>query len=321
MASQHIASFLKYVTPATRQNYLPVLCEMVSRTTPTNWRPREILSMQLPELIGLFTPESTNSVVAPLCFALLEDVVAVVRDRSIAAFGPLVDRFGDEHPEWRGAVLTRLQGLARSDTFVRRQLFLHVAVLLASSAMPRDLYMSEVMPYLLPLASDTVPNVRICLARSLLTMSAWLLEDNGMRGAIVELLQDTNRDVRDFVRKFRLAKPDVLEQIAGALGDLPPPAPLPVPQKEPSDLNLKLRASSSSLLDMSWDPATPKATFVDGGDLPPPPPSPAQETLAVGLAQAEAEAEMELGLEVDAVQPAVVALLRESENPMVEQAL
>lgn len=177
---------------------------MISRTTPTNWRPREVLAGQLPELIALFSEESAQHVLSPLCFALLEDPVSAVRDRAIPSFAPLVERFGEAHADWRGAVLARLLALADSDTYTRRQLFLHIAGRLASGSMPRPLFLSEVLPRLLPMAADPVPNIRIALAADVGHYPAWLLEQHAAKPLLIQLLTDENKDVQVSYNRTRV---------------------------------------------------------------------------------------------------------------------
>jgi hypothetical protein len=41
---QSLAKFLSCLPPTTRGAYLPLLCDVVARTGPSQWRPREALA-------------------------------------------------------------------------------------------------------------------------------------------------------------------------------------------------------------------------------------------------------------------------------------
>jgi len=212
---QHIGDFLPYVTPPIRENYLPVLCEMVSHTTPTNWRPRETLAYQLPDLLGLFTPQSTYTVIAPLCFALLEDAVAEVRERTFKSFGPLIDCFGEDHSEWREDVLAKLLQLAHSDSSFKRQIFLHVSVHLAHSSLSQDTFITHLLPPLTTLATDPVLPMRIAFAKNLGAYPSWVLHHPLMITAVENMEKERTRDVKHFMSVFKARRPSMAELLGG----------------------------------------------------------------------------------------------------------
>lgn len=182
----NMASFLSSLPASSRRVYLPLLCEIATRTAPSQWRPRETLAKQLPALLPLFPLSALHSVFLPLSFALLEDPVAVVRERVFLAFGPLYDAFAKEEEEeeeeeggkGREALLRRLAGMANAETYVKRQLFVHVALTLPSTSrtLPRDLFLRQVLPRLLLLARDRVSNVRISFARDVRLLPEWVFQ-------------------------------------------------------------------------------------------------------------------------------------------------
>lgn len=264
---QHIGEFLKYVSPTTRENYLPVLCEMVSRTTPTNWRPREILAYQLPDLLGLFSPQSTHTVISPLCFALLEDAVAMVRERTFKGFGPLIDRFGEEHAEWRDAVLNRLLSLADSDSSFKRQIFLHVAVHLARSSLTQESYIAHILPHLARLAFDPVVLLRIAFARNLLDYPDWVLHHPSMLAALEAMDHEATKDVRHFMSVFKHRKPSIGESLGSSLEVMPLVGPASVIKAmeikaEPTNGGLPAELVIEAVHGAGGDP--PTTTTADG---------------------------------------------------------
>lgn len=220
---QSVSVFLAHLSPPTRESYLQTLCEMMSRTSPSNWRPRELLASQLPALVGLFSEECLQTVLGPLCFALVEDCVSVVRDSAIPAFAPLLSRFADESADYRASLLSRLHVMATSDTYVRRQLYVRIAGSLSRPPSPDpSLFLTEVLPLLSTLSKDTVPNIRIALAQESLHFPPWVFAHPTGRQLLITLLTDLSRDVIYTMLKFRTTRPDLVESVAA---DLPPPQP------------------------------------------------------------------------------------------------
>lgn len=56
--------------------------QILQTTSPFNWRLREVLAQQLPRLAPLLTPDSVFFAVVPVAFGLLNDPVAVVREKT-----------------------------------------------------------------------------------------------------------------------------------------------------------------------------------------------------------------------------------------------
>ena len=59
--------------------------QILQTTSPFNWRLREVLAQQLPRLAPLLTPDSVFFAVVPVAFGLLNDPVAVVREKTFEA--------------------------------------------------------------------------------------------------------------------------------------------------------------------------------------------------------------------------------------------
>lgn len=251
---QSMAKFLATLSPATRHTYLPVLCEMVTRTTAAQWRPRETLAGQIPALLPLFPVEALHTIFSPLCFALLEDPVASVRERTFAAFGSLFDAFGGDDDEdreegGRDAMLGRLLVMAAADTYLKRQLFVHVALALPSTsqALPRRRYIAQVLPRLVRLAKDPVPVVRISFAGYASLLPQWVVEEEALQDALVGLISDPNEDVRVSMQKCRAQRPDMEPLFARAPPPPPaPPSPRPPSQEEEVPASEETQRTSSS---------------------------------------------------------------------------
>jgi hypothetical protein len=287
-ALQHLAATLAHLPPPSRQAYLPVLCELVTRTPAWQWRPRHALARQLPGLLPLYGGRALHAVFGPLAFALLEDPVAVVRAEAVPAFGPLYDAFsreergeigaaeggaekGEEEGEEEGgreALMGRLLTMAEAESYLRRQLFLRVALTLpsTSSTLPRPCFHRQLLPRLLRLAQDPVPNVRIVLARLVASLPVWALEESPpLQEALTNLLLDANRDVRLSMEHCRANRPELASLLSHPPASPPPPPPPPLPPSPSclSPLSLTLKSGGR------------RRSFSTGEELPvlSPPPS------------------------------------------------
>lgn len=82
-ALEHLADFLKLVSPSARKAFLPRLTEFLATDIDHNWRYREEFGEQLKHLIDLLKPSDSFEFLAPLAFLLLSDRVAAVRQKAV----------------------------------------------------------------------------------------------------------------------------------------------------------------------------------------------------------------------------------------------
>ncbi|CAN0278923.1 unnamed protein product, partial [Discosporangium mesarthrocarpum] len=79
---KHLAQLFEHMSPPTREQHLGLLAEILQTTSPFNWRLRELLAGQLPDLAPLLSPDVVFSMVVPVAFTLLNDAVSIVRERT-----------------------------------------------------------------------------------------------------------------------------------------------------------------------------------------------------------------------------------------------
>eukprot|EP01041_Mallomonas_annulata_P008877 gene8877-18379_t len=76
---RYLADFLRLLSQPCRISYLPLFNEILHSTNPFNWRLRQTLASQLPDLMSLPPPHNVYSTLFPLAMTLLQDPVAHVR--------------------------------------------------------------------------------------------------------------------------------------------------------------------------------------------------------------------------------------------------
>lgn len=89
---RHLADFLKVLPEPCRVSYLPWLHDILhtEKTNPFNWRLRQSLALQLPDLISLPPPDSVYNTLFPLVMTLLQDPVASVRKESFKGVAKMI---------------------------------------------------------------------------------------------------------------------------------------------------------------------------------------------------------------------------------------
>lgn len=198
---KHLADFLKLLSSSDRADYLPRLGEFLKMDNQRNWRFRLELTTQLGQLVSLFPAPETREHLAPIALSLVQDKVAAVRTASISVLSSMLASFHSSgHSELADSLCCDLvQALANSPHWARRQTFAALCGLLMErdSGFPPAEFSSQMLPALLELTWDKVPNVRLSLAR-VLKMSWEVMTDWEQVDHTLDLLkEDKDRDVRE----------------------------------------------------------------------------------------------------------------------------
>ncbi|KAL0109161.1 hypothetical protein PUN28_014328 [Cardiocondyla obscurior] len=168
---KHLATFLKILKPADRCQYLPRLSDFLATDNEWNWRFREELATQLLEIVRLFSPSDVAQCIAPLSFQLLIDKVAAVRTIALELITEIMFYLSTED-----ALVTSLIHELRetlvldAKKWIHRQTYALVCThLIRNNAITTDKFSKEMLPCLISLSCDRVPNVRLAVARTLAT--------------------------------------------------------------------------------------------------------------------------------------------------------
>ncbi|XP_029051724.1 serine/threonine-protein phosphatase 4 regulatory subunit 1-like isoform X2 [Osmia bicornis bicornis] len=202
---KHLATFLKILKPTDRCLYLPRLKEFLVTDNEWNWRFREELATQLLEIVNLFGAADVERFIVPLSLELLSDKVAAVRHVALSLVTQIVAHLSDNE-----RLITALfQELKFSlgvwaKKWIRRQTLVFVcAQLIANNAISGHRFSQEMLPSLLKLSRDKVPNVRLAVARTLsknvIPMGPnWLGAEQAeeVEKRLREMRSDPDRDVR-----------------------------------------------------------------------------------------------------------------------------
>merc|ERR1719317_288359 len=162
---KHLADFLKLLNKNDRNEYLPRLEEFLKMDNERNWRFRLELTEQLGVLVPLFKPEDIRDHLAPIALTLVQDKVSSVRQAATGVICTLLANLnstGDVNLS-RAITADLAENLAHSSHWARRQTF---AVLCGEllTTIPYQHFTQDLLPHLLDLTWDIVPNVRLKVA-------------------------------------------------------------------------------------------------------------------------------------------------------------
>ena len=207
---KHLSDFLKLLPLDLRRDYLPKMSDFLYMDNDRNWRFRQELTEQLGQLIPLFTSEEVKTYLAPIAVILIKDKVAAVRTSAVNVHSIIVKTLLEADDESSGLVRVLLADLvvelAKSESWIHRQTYGCLALkLFQESSLEHTQFGQDILPNLLDLAEDKVPNVRLMVARALkeirqatyFTTEANPQKDQ-MDSIVQELSEDKDADVRAF---------------------------------------------------------------------------------------------------------------------------
>jgi len=159
-----MAKFLKLVSSAKRLNYLYILDEI--QHSSVYWRLRQLISKQIGDLAKLFDSKTSLSEIVPYIIALLQDPVASIRKCCLSQINTVFESLTSVPDKKQFINL-----LTQLSTHQAHQIRLMYPKICQQSiaSVDRELF-NLFVPHLLALVKDKVPNVRIALANTLLTI-------------------------------------------------------------------------------------------------------------------------------------------------------
>ncbi|KAG8271741.1 Serine/threonine-protein phosphatase 4 regulatory subunit 1 [Homalodisca vitripennis] len=206
-ALRHLSYFLRLLRPSGRNHFLPRLADFLKTEYDYNWRFRDELARQLMSAMPLYSPSDTCVHLTPIGIALMLDNVAAVRESALNLVTELVKHVSVEISLLRGLLAELAEQFAHSARWNRRQTFaLLCSKLIYCRALVDDMFARDVLPHLLDLSWDPVPNVRLAVARTvnsdIMNNQYFCNEQNPHHEVLMQALRrlqnDKDRDVRYF---------------------------------------------------------------------------------------------------------------------------
>ncbi|XP_023795569.1 serine/threonine-protein phosphatase 4 regulatory subunit 1-like [Cyanistes caeruleus] len=167
---KHLYDFLKLLHADKRREYLYQLQEFVVTDNSRNWRFRYELAEQLILILELYNPNDVYDYLRHIALTLCSDKVSEVRWISFKLVVAILQKFYANSASALGLnfineLVVRFRHCSK---WVGRQAFAFICqAVVEEECMPVDQFVEHLLPSLLSLASDPVPNVRVLLAKAL----------------------------------------------------------------------------------------------------------------------------------------------------------
>ncbi|XP_038070184.1 serine/threonine-protein phosphatase 4 regulatory subunit 1-like isoform X2 [Patiria miniata] len=206
---KHFADFVKLLKPELRKQYLVRMTDFLTTDNTRNWRFRLELAEQLISLCDMYEPGDVCEHLFPIALTLAGDRVADVRFTAYRLLGVIMKRINTADDQtlrqnFIDGIITRY---ANSDRWFGRQTFIHLCQnLVEVQSVEDEQFAQNLLPSLLSLGNDSIPNVRITLARlltqNLLPIDFYQSMANPfyekMMDVVGQLQKDVDQDVRFF---------------------------------------------------------------------------------------------------------------------------
>lgn len=204
---KHLYDFLKLLHPDTRRKYLYQLQEFLVTDNSRNWRFRSELAEQLVLLLELYSAQDVHDYLRPLAFCLCTDRVSSVRWTSYRLVSEIIRKLSSCSSLLVCFLSELVEKFCHSQKWSSRQAFAFVCQLsIEEECLTLDQFSEHLLPPLLRLASDPVPNVRVLLAKTLrqtLLEREYLVssspgQQEALEHTLLSLQTDVDKDVKYF---------------------------------------------------------------------------------------------------------------------------
>ncbi|XP_036177388.1 serine/threonine-protein phosphatase 4 regulatory subunit 1-like isoform X6 [Myotis myotis] len=167
---KHLYDFLKLLHEDKRREYLYQLQEFVVTDNSRNWRFRYELAEQLILILELYNPNEVYDYLMHIALKLCADKVSEVRWISFRLVVAILQKFYSNSESALGVnfINELILRFRHCSKWVGRQAFAFICqAVVSEECIPVDQFVEHLLPSLLSLASDPVPNVRVLLAKAL----------------------------------------------------------------------------------------------------------------------------------------------------------
>ncbi|XP_018090486.1 serine/threonine-protein phosphatase 4 regulatory subunit 1 isoform X2 [Xenopus laevis] len=211
---KHLYDFLKLLHADMRREYLYQLQEFLTTDNNRNWRFRYELAEQLILILELYNPRDIYDYLRSIAMALCSDKVSEVRWISYKLIVDILKKFYANGETELGInfIHELVVHFRHSSKWVGRQAFAFICqAVVEEECIPAEQFVVHLLPSLLSLASDPVPNVRVLLAKALkqtlLERAYFTSLGNPHLDAVEKTVQAMQLDKDQDVRFFSAAEP------------------------------------------------------------------------------------------------------------------
>lgn len=188
------------------QSILPAVVELAE---DKQWRVRLAIIEYIPTLARQLGSDVFDKQLGTLCMSWLADPVYSIREAAITNLKQLIEVFGSD---WATVtVVPQVSNMSADSNYLHRMTTLFAIATIAPALEPK-LLNEKVLPIVLSLAEDPIPNIRFNVAKTIEALVPLLKQSNDtaeeVEAKITPVLnrlgEDTDNDVRYFTHKALL---------------------------------------------------------------------------------------------------------------------
>lgn len=180
------------------QSLLPAIVDLAE---DRQWRVREAIIEYIPLLAQQLGRDFFDAQLSSLCTAWLGDCVYSIREAATVNIRRLVETFG---VEWaRHAIVPKVLAMYEHPNYLYRMTTLF-AVNLLVEVLDESTIMDLVLPVVLTMAGDNVPNVRFNVAKTLQVLAQRCpknIVEERIKPVLTQLRDDPDNDVQFFAQR------------------------------------------------------------------------------------------------------------------------
>ncbi len=139
-------------------------------------------------------------------FKFCEERIATVSEAAATAFAAIINKFAGE-PQKQLNLINKIKKEYREGTYKKRQLFLIMAASIMNRADMKKIFVEHFKEDTLSLAYDSVPNVRIGIARVIKahfkTLDGQFVDDKRVNEVVQTLSNDVEQDVKNVIAQIK----------------------------------------------------------------------------------------------------------------------
>ncbi|BFZ19203.1 hypothetical protein BsWGS_22242 [Bradybaena similaris] len=214
---KHLADIFRLLRPEVRLQYLARTHVFMKADNQRNWRFREELAEQLILVCDLFHCLDVVTHIVPLAMMLLSDKVAQVRFVALRLLSAVLRKtYLDVEKKLLASVCNNIiEQLVSNNRWLTRQTFAQLCyVILEDDSLPPETFARNFLPSLLSLVTDSVPNVRLSLAKvmtqRIMPLDYFTSQQNPYHEDLVDTQQKLQSDADKDVRYFATQQSETL---------------------------------------------------------------------------------------------------------------
>ncbi|XP_054724717.1 serine/threonine-protein phosphatase 4 regulatory subunit 1-like [Uloborus diversus] len=212
---EHLSDIVQHGGDSARIAFSTAMKSGTLECCGRNWRFEFTLAKQLSSIIMLFDTKEVSRIYLPFALDLLKNKISVIRHAAVELLAIILKHLLTDKAtlDFVARTLHNLvENYKNAQKWNRRQLYVDFSEQIAiKQSLSMDMYVEKIVPHLLALARDSVPNVRLSVARSfarsLVPLGYFVSMQSSHSLLLTQVLFSLQNDIERDVRSFAVLVP------------------------------------------------------------------------------------------------------------------